>query len=120
MNLLKMSLTLFHTHEIAWHTMAAFSQQIVPPLVTTDYKGQMGRIAIVGGSRDYTGAPFYAAESALKFGADLAFVFCSQQAATPIKCYSPEVMVTPFYDDDTIEDTTTCAVEKNEKVGRCV
>ena len=30
-------------------------------------------------------------------GADLAFVFCATEACVPIKGYSPELMVTSFY-----------------------
>lgn len=83
------------------HTSFVHSiKSIVSPLSYTAYKGLMGRVAVIGGSRDYTGAPFYAAEGALKFGADLSFIYCSNDAATPIKCYSPELMVSPFYDDD--------------------
>jgi ATP-dependent NAD(P)H-hydrate dehydratase len=78
------------------------SSRLIPPLISTAYKGQMGRIAIVGGSPDYTGAPYYAGQSALKFGADLSFIFCAKQACNPIKSYSPELMVTSFYDEDTI------------------
>jgi ATP-dependent NAD(P)H-hydrate dehydratase len=77
-------------------------KNLVPPLDSSSYKGQMGRIGVIGGSPDYSGAPYYAAESALKFGADLSFVFCAKQAAIPIKSYSPELMVTPFYDMDAI------------------
>ncbi len=77
-------------------------RSIVPPLSHSYHKGTMGRIAIIGGSRDYTGAPYYAAESALKFGADLSFIYCSNDAAIPIKCYSPELMVTPFYNDNLV------------------
>ena len=76
-----------------------------------------GRIGVIGGSRQYTGAPFYAAMAALKLvssnkacsgdclitwlmhvlcvvqGADLVTVFCAQDAAVAIKSYSPELMV---------------------------
>jgi ATP-dependent NAD(P)H-hydrate dehydratase len=45
----------------------------------------------------YTGAPYYAAMAALKTGADLAFCFCAHEAAVPIKCYSPELLVAPVY-----------------------
>ena len=41
-------------------------KQIVPPLNGNRHKGQAGRIGVLGGSRLYTGAPFYAAASALK------------------------------------------------------
>lgn len=64
-----------------------------------------GRIAVVGGSYEYCGAPFYAAKSTLRAGADLAFVFCTQAAATPIKSYSPELIVLPCLDggDDELQ-----------------
>eukprot|EP00605_Chrysophyceae_sp_TOSAG23-4_P001639 GSChrysophyteH1.ASY1.ANO1.1800.1 assembled CDS len=74
----------------------------VPPLSPQAHKGQMGRIGIIGGSVDYTGAPYYAGQSSLKFGGDLAYIFCAKQAAAPIKMYSPELMVSPFYDDEKV------------------
>ncbi|KAK3699951.1 hypothetical protein QZH41_016611 [Actinostola sp. cb2023] len=46
----------------------------------------------------YTGAPYFAAISALKTGADLAHVFCPADAATVIKSYSPELIVHPLLD----------------------
>lgn len=69
---------------------------IIPTITHAMHKGQAGRVAIVGGSKYYTGAPYYAAFSALKTGADLAFVLCTESASIPIKCYSPELMVAPI------------------------
>lgn len=46
-----------------------------------------------GGSEDYTGAPYFASMSALRTGADLAFVFTAEEAAPALKAYSPELMV---------------------------
>lgn len=46
-----------------------------------------------GGSEDYTGAPYFASMSALRTGADLAYVFTAEEAAPAIKAYSPELMV---------------------------
>ena len=66
---------------------------LVPPLLPTCYKGSSGKVGVVGGCFEYTGAPFYAALSALKLGADLSHVFCDAQAALPIKGYSPELIV---------------------------
>lgn len=80
-------------------------EALIPPLVPSLHKGQMGRVGIVGGSTEYTGAPFYAAQSSLKLGGDLSYVFCAKQAAIPIKSYSPELMVTPWYDDDNMDET---------------
>lgn len=73
-------------------------RSLIPPLNRSMHKGQAGRIGVVGGSKDYTGAPYYAAMSALKLGADLAYVFCSERAAGVIKSYSPELIVVPMLD----------------------
>ncbi|XP_066934508.1 ATP-dependent (S)-NAD(P)H-hydrate dehydratase-like [Clytia hemisphaerica] len=74
-------------------------KDIFPKLDHSRYKGQNGKIGVVGGSQEYTGAPYFAGMSALRFGADLVHIFCSQSAATPIKCYSPELIVHPMESD---------------------
>ena len=73
----------------------ALARRLVPPLVphSAAHKGSHGRVAVVGGSFEYSGAPFYAALSALRTGADLAWIFCSRAAAAPIKSFSPEPIV---------------------------
>ncbi|XP_006851604.1 PREDICTED: ATP-dependent (S)-NAD(P)H-hydrate dehydratase [Chrysochloris asiatica] len=73
-------------------------KNIIPPLTTKKHKGQDGRIGIVGGCQEYTGAPYFAAISALKVGADLSHVFCTKDAASVIKSYSPELIVHPVLD----------------------
>ena len=61
---------------------------------TTKYKGQNGKVAVFGGSEKYTGAPYYAAMSALRAGADLSHVITPvESAVAPIKGYSPELIV---------------------------
>ena len=67
--------------------------KIIPDLTPDRYKGQNGKVAVVGGSFDYTGAPYYAGISALKGGGDLSHIFCTEMAGIPIKCYSPELIV---------------------------
>lgn len=87
------------------------------------HKGEAGRIGIVGGSLEYTGAAYYAGISALKVGcgkphslscriwnwyahlikkisilSDLVHIICPQHAALPIKSYSPELIVHPLLD----------------------
>ncbi len=88
---------------VDWKDITPFVRSFIPPLAFSDHKGSMGRIGVIGGSSDYTGAPYYAGSSALKFGADLSTVFCSRDASTPIKTYSPELMVTGVYDDRKVE-----------------
>ncbi|ACO63890.1 hypothetical protein MICPUN_82051 [Micromonas commoda] len=70
---------------------------LVPELDSSRYhKGQAGKIGVVGGCSEYTGAPYFAAMSALKMGADLAHVFCAEGAGQVIKSYSPELIVHPY------------------------
>lgn len=47
-------------------TLPKLVKRILPPLDGTLHKGQAGRIGIVGGSLEYTGAPYFAGISALK------------------------------------------------------
>ncbi|KAL0548277.1 hypothetical protein IC582_012725 [Cucumis melo] len=72
---------------------------ITPCLDPNRYKGQAGKIAVIGGCREYTGAPYFAAISALKIGADLSHVFCTKDAAPVIKSYSPELIVHPVLEE---------------------
>jgi ATP-dependent NAD(P)H-hydrate dehydratase len=65
---------------------------------STQHKGTSGgRVAVLGGNKQYTGAPYYTAMAALRAGADLAYIYTAQEAAIPLKCYSPEFMVTSVY-----------------------
>lgn len=73
-------------------------KSLIPELLYSNHKGQCGRVGVFGGSKDFTGAPYFAGLSALRTGADLIYVFCSQAAAQPIKSYSPELMVVPYFD----------------------
>ncbi|KAL9274310.1 ATP-dependent (S)-NAD(P)H-hydrate dehydratase-like protein, partial [Drosera capensis] len=57
------------------------------------------KVAVIGGCREYTGAPYFAAISALKIGADLSHVFCTKDAAPIIKSYSPELIVHPVLEE---------------------
>ncbi|XP_071486114.1 ATP-dependent (S)-NAD(P)H-hydrate dehydratase-like [Diadema antillarum] len=73
-------------------------RSVVPPLSYGKHKGQDGRIATIGGCREYTGAPFFSAISAFRVGCDLSHIFCTGDAAPVIKSYSPELIVHPCLD----------------------
>jgi len=79
-----------------------FSKEIVPVLTNSLHKGQSGKTGVIGGSVDYTGAPYYSGMAGLRFGGDLSMIYCSESAAIPIKSYSPELIVTPLYSESTI------------------
>lgn len=71
---------------------------VVPQVTSNKYKGKDGRIGVVGGSLEYTGAPYFAAITSVKVGADLAHVFCHSNASPVIKSYSPDLIVHPVLD----------------------
>ena len=76
------------------------ARSLVPRLTHSLHKGECGRVAVFGGCVMYTGAPYFAAISALKAGADLVHVFCEKDAGTVIKSYSPELIVHPVLDQE--------------------
>ncbi|KAJ8717731.1 hypothetical protein PYW07_005661 [Mythimna separata] len=59
-------------------------------------KGDAGKIGVIGGSVEYTGAPYFSAITSLKAGADLAYVVTTESAANVIKTYSPDLIVYPY------------------------
>lgn len=64
------------------------------------HKGDFGAILIVGGSRQYSGAPAFAALAALRTGADLTTVIAPRSAAMPVKSIWPDVISVPLESDD--------------------
>jgi len=58
--------------------------------------GQLGRVAVIGGSEDYTGAPYFSAMASAQLGCDMSHIICTPGAASVIKTYSPNLMVHPL------------------------
>jgi len=86
-------------------------KQIIPPLTGKLHKGQAGRVGVVGGSADYTGAPFFSAVSALRVGADLSHVICEPRAGQVIKTYSPDLIVHPIIHDESTASSLKSQME---------
>ena len=76
--------------------MLAKVRKLVPPMLEKFHKGQLGRVAVIGGSADYTGAPYFSAMASARLGCDLSYVFCEPSAAPTIKSYSANLMVSPI------------------------
>ncbi|KAF2857646.1 hypothetical protein K470DRAFT_222928 [Piedraia hortae CBS 480.64] len=70
--------------------------KMVPPMLDKFHKGQLGRVGVIGGSQDYTGAPYFSAMASAKLGCDMSHVICEPEAAQVIKTYSPNLMVHPY------------------------
>ena len=57
------------------------------------HKGNNGRLLVVGGNKDYSGAPAIAGMAAIGAGADLVYVASPEKAAEAIKSTSPDLIV---------------------------
>ncbi|KAG9024634.1 hypothetical protein FRB95_011252 [Tulasnella sp. JGI-2019a] len=86
-------------------------KRIIPPLTSKLHKGQAGRVGVVGGSADYTGAPYFSAISALRLGADISQVICEPTAGQVIKTYSPDLIVNPIIHEDSTADSIKPVME---------
>ena len=73
---------------------------VFPPLEKSAWRGQNGRIGVVGGSYEFTGAPYYSAIAALRVGGDLSHIFSSKFSSPAIKTYSPEIITHPIFVSD--------------------
>ena len=66
----------------------------------SSHKGNNGRLLIIGGSKDYSGAPAIAGMAAIGAGADLVYVAAPKNAADAIKATSPDLIVKSLEDDN--------------------
>ena len=57
------------------------------------HKGNNGKVLIVGGSKDYYGAPAISAKAAIATGVDLTYIYTPKNAAIPIKSFSEDFIV---------------------------
>ncbi|KAM0281004.1 hypothetical protein ACHAQH_003733 [Verticillium albo-atrum] len=71
-------------------------QRMIPPMLDHFHKGQLGRVGVLGGSEDYTGAPYFSAMASARLGCDMSHVICTPAAGAVIKTYSPNLMVHPL------------------------
>lgn len=71
-------------------------KRCITPLSPKFHKGQNGRVCIIGGCEDYTGAPYFSANATALMGCDMTHVICDRDAAPVIKSYSPNLMVHPY------------------------
>lgn len=70
----------------------------------TSHKGNNGKILIVGGSKDYHGAPTIAGLSAIASGADLVYIACPISVSLAIKQESPDLIVKGLDSGDKTKD----------------
>ncbi|TFF97564.1 MAG: NAD(P)H-hydrate dehydratase [Promethearchaeota archaeon] len=57
------------------------------------HKGQFGRMLVIGGSKNYSGAPAYSTLAGIEFGIDLVITYTPQIIADVLRNYSPNMIV---------------------------
>lgn len=57
------------------------------------HKGQFGRMLVLGGSKNYTGAPSFSSLTGINYGLDLVITFTPQVVGDVIRSYSPNMIV---------------------------
>lgn len=62
---------------------------MVPPMLEHFHKGQLGRVAVIGGSENYTGAPYFSAMASAKLGCDLVSPLILDP---PTHCTRPDIL----------------------------
>ncbi|MBS7287276.1 MAG: NAD(P)H-hydrate dehydratase [Candidatus Freyarchaeota archaeon] len=60
------------------------------------HKGEHGRVLVIGGGKNYSGAPALTALAALTTGVDIVVVAAPSSVADAIRAYSPNLIVTPL------------------------
>ncbi|MHA1439223.1 MAG: NAD(P)H-hydrate dehydratase [Promethearchaeota archaeon] len=63
------------------------------------YKGQYGKILIIGGSKNYSGAPSLASLTCIEFGIDLVITYVPEVIGDVIKNFSPNMIVRTGFGD---------------------
>ncbi|MFX0071679.1 MAG: NAD(P)H-hydrate dehydratase [Candidatus Hermodarchaeota archaeon] len=58
-----------------------------------NHKGQFGRVFVVGGSKNYSGAPAYTSLTGINFGCDLVITYVPQIIGDVLRIYSPNMIV---------------------------
>jgi len=68
-------------------------RRVLKPRMPYSKKGDFGRLLVVGGSAEYSGAPALAALAALRTGADIVIVAAPRSVADVIRNFSPNLIV---------------------------
>jgi NAD(P)H-hydrate epimerase len=58
-----------------------------------NHKGQFGRMLVIGGSKNYSGAPAYTSLTGINFGMDLVITYVPEVIGDVIRSYSPNMIV---------------------------
>ncbi len=90
-------------------------RMVVKPRKREAKKGDFGRVAVVGGSRHYSGAPALSALAALRAGVDIAIVYAPEPISSVIRSYSPNLIVEPLPGDSLTSEALSTILDALER-----
>ncbi len=74
------------------------------------HKGEFGKILIIGGSKNYSGAPAYASLTGINFGIDLVITYVPEIIGNVLRSFSPNMIVRTnkgsWLNTDALDDLT--------------
>ncbi|HZX45497.1 MAG TPA: NAD(P)H-hydrate dehydratase [Candidatus Nanoarchaeia archaeon] len=73
---------------------------VIPKRKEQSHKGDNGKVLVIGGSRDYVGAPALAGLSALRSGVDWVTIAAPEKVGYAINALSPDLVVKKYKGDD--------------------
>jgi NAD(P)H-hydrate epimerase len=77
----------------------ALVRKLFPKRKPWCYKGNFGKLLVIGGSRMYSGSPALAALAAVRAGTDLVTVAAPKRAADIIAGFGPDIITSPLKGD---------------------
>jgi len=80
------------------------------------HKGQNGRVLVIGGSKDYSGAPALAALAALGAGVDISIIVCPKIVSSNIRSFSPDIIVKSLPSDAILPSDVDNILKSTENV----
>lgn len=87
----------------------------LPKRADGSHKGQQGRVLVVGGSKEYYGAPILAALGAEYSGADLISLSLPKQNESVAKHYSLNFFIRPFKGEDLSDEDVQSIVDYSKR-----
>ena len=86
--------------EVRGHILEKCDLAALPPRPRRAHKGTFGRVLVVGGSRDMSGAALLAARAAYRAGAGLVEIFAPEENRLVYQIALPEAIVTCYNDQN--------------------
>ncbi|MEM3373817.1 MAG: NAD(P)H-hydrate dehydratase [Candidatus Woesearchaeota archaeon] len=69
-------------------------------IIRKEHKGENGKVLVIGGSKDYVGAPAFVGLAALATGVDIVTICAPEKVAWTINCYSPDLITKKFLGEE--------------------